>query len=389
MSSMSSLFSPQSWRVVTGVVFAAAGLSLGACSSDASVAEPFKHPVLVMTVGEDGALMGRERSVPAVVVARYASDIGFQVAGRISKRSVELGQVVRKGQVLLQLDSSDYQLASAAAQDQVLVAKAQYDQASADAKRMITLVTAGAISVAESERQTARADAAKAQFHQAKRQADLSRNRLRYASLVAPYDGVITAIRAEAGQVVGEGVPVVSMAKPGEMEVAADIPESLMSSVSKQSAQADIFGASPARVAVHLRELSPTASQPLRTYRARFSLVDVTPQQLAQLHLGMTAQVILTSTGAASTATILPATALVKARDEVSVWLVNDRSATLQKQPVNVLRYENDLVAVSGVPNGAKVVIAGVQKLDAKMQVRAIERSGAGLNLPPSAGAHP
>jgi RND family efflux transporter MFP subunit len=382
-------YSSSQCYVASAIFFASALLTLSACSSSDAEVDAELRPVLVMTVGASGNAMSTERSVPGVVSARYASDLGFQVAGRIAKRSVELGQTVRKGQVLMQLDGSDYQLASAAAQDQVLVAKTQYDQANADAKRMVTLVKAGAISVAESERQTARAEAAKAQYQQAQRQADLSRNRLRYSSLVAPYDGVVTAVRAEAGQVIGEGAPVVSIAKPGEMEIAADIPEGLMATVSKQEAEADIWGSDAPRITLRLREISPAASQPLRTYRARFSLHKATPEQLAALHLGMTAQVVMKSAEAPSTAVILPATALVKARDKVSVWLVNDKAPTLQKQAVQVLSFNNETVAVKGVPDGAKVVIAGVQKLDAKMQVRAVERSGAGLNQPAAAGARP
>ena len=382
-------YSSSQCYVASAILFASALLTLSACSSNDAEVDAELRPVLVMTVGASGNAMSTERSVPGVVSARYASDLGFQVAGRIAKRSVELGQTVRKGQVLMQLDGSDYQLASAAAQDQVLVAKTQYDQANADAKRMVTLVKAGAISVAESERQTARAEAAKAQYQQAQRQADLSRNRLRYSSLVAPYDGVVTAVRAEAGQVIGEGVPVVSIAKPGEMEIAADIPEGLMATVSKQEAEADIWGSDAPRITLRLREISPAASQPLRTYRARFSLHNATPEQLAALHLGMTAQVVMKSAEAPSTAVILPATALVKARDKVSVWLVSDKAPTLQKQAVHVLSFNNETVAVKGVPDGAKVVIAGVQKLDAKMQVRAVERSGAGLNQPAAAGARP
>lgn len=382
-------YSSSQWYVASAILFASTLLTLSACSSNDAEVNAELRPVLVMTVGASGNVMSTERSVPGVVSARYASDLGFQVAGRIAKRSVELGQTVRKGQVLMQLDGSDYQLASAAAQDQVLVAKTQFDQANADAKRMVTLVKAGAISVADSERQTARAEAAKAQYQQAQRQADLTRNRLRYSSLVAPYDGVVTAVRAEAGQVIGEGVPVVSIAKPGEMEIAADIPEGLMSTVSKQEAEADIWGSEAPRITLRLREISPAASQPLRTYRARFSLHNATPEQLAELHLGMTAQVVMKSAEASSTAVILPATALVRAREKVSVWLVNDKAPTLQKQAVQVLSFSNDTVAVKGVPDGAKVVIAGVQKLDAKMQVRAVERSGAGLNLPAAAGARP
>lgn len=372
-------------------LMAASVVATSACSSDTPEAAAAPRPVLVMTVGDREAT-AHERRVPGVVTARYASDLGFQAAGRIAKRSVELGQRVRAGQVLMQLDSSDYQLAAQAAQDQVQVAKTQYLQAAADAKRFVTLVEAGAISVVESERQTARADAAKAQYQQAQRQADLARNRLRYASLVAPYAGVITAIHAEAGQVVGEGMPVVSMAKPGELEIAADIPEGLIDSVATQTAEAEVWGLKAPRMALSLREMAPAASQPLRTYRARFSLHQSSPEQRAQLHLGMSAQVLLKTTQPAKTAdttvATLPATALVKNRDRVSVWLVNEAASSLQKQPVTVVRYDNDAVAVTGVPSGAKVVIAGVQKLDAKMPVRAVERSGAGLNLS-SAGARP
>lgn len=366
-------------RVSSLPVLLASVWMISACSSGTAPPEAAPRPVLVMTVGD--ANQATERRVPAVVVARYASDIGFQAAGRIAKRSVELGQSVRRGQLLMQLDASDYQLASAASQDQVAVARAQSIQASADAKRFVSLVEAGAISVAESERQTARADAANAQYQQAKRQADIARNRLRYASLIAPYDGVVTGLYAEAGQVVGEGVPVVSIAKPGELELAADIPEAMIRGIDKHQAQAEFYDATAPAIALTLREVAPTATQPLRTYRARYALDGVSAKQLATLHLGMTAQVVLSATSTSTAAALLPATALVKARDAVSVWLVKPNASSLIKQPVTVLHYGNDNVLLSGVPAGARVVIAGVQKLDAKMSVRAVERSGAGVNL--------
>lgn len=355
-------------RALVAALAVAAPLALvSGCSSEAATPPPLQ-PVLVMTVAGGNADAVGERSVPGVVVARYATDIGFQVAGRVGKRLVEVGQVVRKGQTLLQLDDSDYALALAAR-------KAEADQATADEQRLQTLVADGAVSVADNERQKARAKAARAQYQ-------LASNQARYTTLVAPYDGVVTGLRAEAGQMVAEGMPVVSMARQGEIEIAADIPESLVADVSRQQARAEVWGTAVERYELKLRELSPAASQPLRTYRARFALPGLTPAAKARLRLGMTAQVLLSGATAATSpvAVTLPASALVKTAAASAVWVLPAKADQLRLQPVRVLAYGNDTVSVEGVTAGTRVVTTGVQKLDARLRVRAVERSGAGLD---------
>ncbi|TMG96717.1 MAG: HlyD family efflux transporter periplasmic adaptor subunit [Betaproteobacteria bacterium] len=82
----------------------------------------------------------------------------------------------------------------------------------------------GSVGSADHERQKARADAAAARLEQARRQLDLARNREGYTTLVAPYAGVVTALRFERGQVVAEGQPVLSLARDGEREIVADLP---------------------------------------------------------------------------------------------------------------------------------------------------------------------
>lgn len=370
-----STLRPAKLRLLVVALAVAAPLVLvSGCSSEAATSPPAR-PVLVMTVSGGPADAAGERSVPGVVVARYATDIGFQVGGRVGKRLVEVGQVVRKGQVLLQLDDSDYALALAAR-------KVEAEQATADEQRLKTLVAEGAVSVADTERQRARAEAARAQF-------EIAGNQARYATLVAPYDGVVTELRAEAGQMVAAGVPVVSMARPGEVEIAADIPEALVADVSRRPARAEIWGAAAERYRLRLRELSPAASQPLRTYRARFALPGLTPEAKGRLRLGMTAQVLLSASpaGSARGTVTLPATALVKTSADVAVWVLPANADQLRLQPVRVLAYGNDSVSVAGVAAGTRVVTTGVQKLDARLRVRAVERSGAGLDLMAGKGA--
>lgn len=362
-----SLSAPALRALIAAMAVAAPLALVSGCSSEAAPPPPAR-PVLVMTVQGGNADTVGERSVPGVVVARYATDIGFQVAGRVGKRLVEVGQVVRKGQPLLQLDDSDYALA-------LVATKAEADQATADERRLQSLVADGAVSIADNERQKARAKAARAQYQMAS-------NRTRYATLVAPYDGVVTGLRAEAGQMVSEGMPVVAMARQGEIEIAADIPESLVADVSRQQARAEVWGAAAERYDLTLRELSPAASQPLRTYRARFALPGLTPAARARLRLGMTAQVLLSgaSAGASQEAVTLPASALVKTSAASAIWVLPAKAEHLKLQPVRVLAYENDTVSVEGVETGTRVVTAGVQKLDGKLRVRAVERTGAGLD---------
>ena len=348
-------------------LFVALALVSG-CSSEKEALPPAR-PVLVMTVPSVQAKAIGERSVSGIVVARYAADIGFQVGGRVGKRLVEVGQAVRKGQILYQLDASDYTLALAAR-------KAEAEQATADEQRMKVLVTDGAISVADTERQKARAEAARAQY-------ELAKNQAQYATLVAPYDGLVTDLDAEVGQVVSPGLPIVSMAQSNEIEIAADIPEALVAELARRPARAEVWGTAAEHYQLRLRELSPTAAQPLRTYRARFALPSLTPAAKARLHLGMTAQVLLSASPVESstTAVMLPETALVKTNAAPAVWVLPENADHLSLQAVRVLVYDNDSVSVEGVAPGTRVVTTGVQKLDAKLRVRAVERTGAGLDF--------
>src|SRR5690606_37107385 len=96
------------------------------------------------------------------VRARTESRLGFRVPGKILQRQAELGQRVRAGQLLAQLDARDFELAATAARAQVSAAQTQRDLAAADAKRFETLRAQNFISGAEMERRQASLKAAQA-----------------------------------------------------------------------------------------------------------------------------------------------------------------------------------------------------------------------------------
>ena len=87
-------------------------LLLAACSKTAPPQEPVRA-VRVMIVGQGQESSGYEYS--GEVRARVESRLGFRVAGKVTKRMVELGQRVKSGQALAQLDAHDVQLSVNAA----------------------------------------------------------------------------------------------------------------------------------------------------------------------------------------------------------------------------------------------------------------------------------
>src|SRR5437763_539854 len=109
----------------------------------------------------------KSRTFTGVVEARVQSDLGFRVAGKILERSVDVGQRVQKGQILMRLDPVDLKLSFAAQQANVEAARARYTQANADERRFAMLVKSGVISRQEYDQARAARDSAKAQFEAA------------------------------------------------------------------------------------------------------------------------------------------------------------------------------------------------------------------------------
>jgi multidrug efflux pump subunit AcrA (membrane-fusion protein) len=173
--------------------------------------------------------------------------------------------------------------------------------------------------------------------------------------------------------VVGEGQPVATLAKLGEREIVIDIPESRVVTARKAAASASLWASDGLRFPVTLRELSPVAAAATRTYRARYRIGAEAPP----MELGMTATVWLQSAaGAGARVATLPASALHQADGRAAVWTVAPGGTAPVLVPVQVLRYGEESVQVTGLADGQLVVTAGVQKLYPGMSVVAVNADG-------------
>ncbi|RON26890.1 efflux RND transporter periplasmic adaptor subunit [Pseudomonas lini] len=341
----------------------AVAVMLSACSPDQPTVQA-PRPVRTVEISYDNA---RDVSrYVGTVQSRHEVDQAFRVGGKVAQRNVDVGQFVREGSILAVLDDSDYRLAEEASRQQWAVTVEQTRQADSDRQRLTALKADGSVSAADDERAHTNAQTAHATAEAEARKLELARNRLKYTVLRASRSGVVTAVRFEAGQVVPEGQPVVSIANPDESEIVIDVPEDQLSVFKEARFKASLASAPNEIFDATLRELSPQAAAQTRTYRARLKPMQALP-------LGATATVtaerVMTSVSVAA----VPATALTQNGGQPALWVVTpegkDPVGVVELVQVAVLGYRNDEVLVSGPQAGALVVTAGVQKMASGLKV--------------------
>jgi RND family efflux transporter MFP subunit len=340
---------------------------LAACQDQvaSAVAAP-ERPVLVQRVAFQPETVSGE--FVGVVRARYEPDLSFRVAGKITERIVNVGDLVHVGDVIARLDPKDLELQVASAEAEISAARSNFLQADSDQQRYTALKAHGFAAVADFERKKAARDEAEGRLERGRRALELARNQLGYAELKANADGVITATPAEPGQVVAIGQAVARLAQRGELEAVVALPETWLTVAPASQVSVRLWSGPKRRFTARLRELSPQADPTTRTYAARFTIEN--PDDTVAL--GMTTTVTL-SHGEEAAVAKLPLAAVLNRGTGPSVYAVG-KSDTLELRPVTVASFTADAALLtSGVEAGDRVVTLGVQTLAAGQKVRPID----------------
>src|SRR5438552_2957807 len=298
------------------------------------------------------------RTFTGIVESRVQSDLGFRVGGKILERSVDMGQRVQKGQILMRLDSLDLKLAFAAQQANVEAARAKYVQAKADEARLARLLESAVASRLEYDRGREALDIAKAQLDAAEAQARVSNNSSEYAVLLADADGVIVRTLSEPGQVVAAGQTVIQLAHDGPREALINLPEGVRPDLGT-IASARLYGQDQ-MFRAGLRQLSDAADPASRTFAARYVLEG----EAASAPLGSTVTIgLLTKQTSGSQSILVPVGAVYDRGSGPGVWVVDDKSE-VKFRPVQIDSIGQEEVVVShGVQAGEKVVALGAHLL--------------------------
>ena len=192
-------------------------------------------------------------------------------------------------------------------------------------------------------------------------------NQVGYTVLTAPHAGVITALEAEAGQVLVAGQTVARLARPEELEIAVSVPEHRLRDFTRRAQyQVSLWSAPGSSYAGRLREISPVADPATRTYAARIAVRG----EDSRLGIGMTAE--LRVLGGGGSAPRLPVSAVFHRGGKPAVWIVRDGQVELVPVSTGEL-HGNDVAITAGLETGQRVVTAGVNRLEPGQRVALLE----------------
>lgn len=344
-------------------------VSLGSLLIACSPEEPSERvPPLVKVKAFLSNSEERIRSYPGEVVARYQSELSFQVGGLLQARYVEVGDLIDPGQLLALLDARDYHLISENRQQLVAAAKADLARAQEDLKRIRALHKDSFMSKAELDAVVSRHSAARANLDALRAQHKESLNRQDYTALHSKHGGVITEVLVEAGEVLAVGQPVARLARRGGEEIVASIPETQISNIATgQRLNLRIWALDHLSVKGQIREIAPQADPQSRAFRVKISIIDPPPN----LMLGMSGYVDIPQQNRRGS---IPAAALFDFEGQPAVFLVDSATHETRIALVELGAPEGDEVTIAeGLQEGQLVVVAGSNQIEAGQRVRLLE----------------
>jgi len=341
-----------------------AALGLAGCSQEKAEVKDIIRPVKVVEIGR--AESTRELDYSGSVRARTEMNLGFRINGKITQRLVDIGQHVASGDVLARIDPTDYELLVRSAQASLDAAERQVETVDLARKRAEQLFAKNFAPKSQLEQATLSYNQAVATRDSARSQLAQAQNQVAYTDLKAGQNGIVTAVSADVGQVVGAGTPVVTVAVDGEKEVLIAVPEMDIAEFKPgKDVKAGFWSDDALTLDGRVREVAGSADQQSRTFAVRVSLPD-DPRVL----LGMTATV-KASVDSKQQLVSIPLSALAEKDGRQVVWTVDRTSETVHPRPVKVGDFTADGVSVAdGLKPGDVVVAAGTQFMTENLKVK-------------------
>ena len=346
-----------------------------ACGEDAAKESSVRPAMVVQPL----PMAAQSQSYAGEVRARLEPELAFRIGGKIAKRLVEIGDRVKAGQPLAELDPQDVRLQLDAVRAQLAAAEAAAQLAKSERDRYKTLIDRQMVSRSQYDNAENAYKSAAARLKQARAEFEVASNQAGYAVLRAPAAGVISARRAEAGQVVAAGQTVFMLAADGEREVVISLPESVIERASiGQPVSVELWSHAGERYPGKIRELAPAADQQSRTFAARvtFSAGE------QNIDLGQSARVFIEAAEPVSLS--VPLAAVTAEGGEPYVWVIDPQTSTAVRTAVRIGPFGQERVPVlEGLKASDWVVLAGVQMLRDGQQVRPVDRDNRDVALLP------
>jgi RND family efflux transporter MFP subunit len=334
-----------------------------ACEKPVETLTAASRPVNTMVIG--GQSTGDTRTFPAEVDAIQKADLSFRVSGKTQNIFVKEGDEVIKGQLLAELDPTDFEIT-------LKDRKASYDTAKANFDRAKELVAKGAISKVDH-------DNLRAKYHTAKASLESAGQDLLYTKLKANFDGFIAKRYVENFEHVIVSKKIFALEDVSSLKILIDVPENLMIAVDKSNNKdraiyAKFDTIKNKQFPLKFREATTKADPKTKTFKVTLMMAASKNYNILPGMTGTVFAEMFPSESHSNTPITLPVSAVVVNNEkQATVWIVDEKTMTVNPISVTAGVMIGDSIRVDGLNLGDRVVIAGASFLRNDMKVTLLE----------------
>ena len=337
------------------------------------------RPVWAMKVGDAASVA--ERWYPGRAKATQEVDLSFRVAGPLITRPIDVGDEVKKGQILARIDPRDFETNLSNVQGQLARANAALKRAKADFDRIsrIKKKDPGAVSEAMVDRAREAVDRSKAEIKSMIAAVEAAKDQLNYTYLKAPFDGTVVAIYVENFEDVKAKQRIARIIDHSQIEMIVNVPENLIiyaDDVTKVRIEFDNF---PNREFFgQIKEIGKEASQITRTYPVTVIMDQPEDIKILPGMAGKAAGEVRRSEESQQQRIAVPIGAVFTPDTEKQnyVWVIDDQTKSATRRAVATGELtETGIIIIEGLKSGEWIAIAGVHSLCEEQQVRILEQA--------------
>ncbi|RLC17372.1 MAG: hypothetical protein DRI24_05910 [Deltaproteobacteria bacterium] len=358
-------------RLLIKILFLAIlGCAVTACKEKIEIVEQVRT-LKTITVAELAS--GQIRKFSGIVKATDSSNLSFEVGGNVMTVNVDIGDRVRKGQVLAVLDKEPYQLDVDAAKAELVEAEARVVNAKEAYDRQERVYTQGAGAKSKLDKAKYNLEAALSQVNVNVAKVNLAKRDLKKTNLISPYDGAIAWRSVEPHEEIHVGQRVFVIDAKGALEVQLAVPETTINRIHIGTPATVQFPTLPGQSVKGRIAYIGSAAVKANAFPVKIGLNKPT----AKISPGMTAEVVLVMNVDKQIAGyLIPIQAILPAKGvgQGYAFVYDPQTSTVRKAPVKIFGAEQNLMIISeGLSAGDIIAVAGVSFLADGMKVKLLK----------------
>ena len=351
---------------------------LSGCSEEKEVVkEELIRPVRYLVAKPDSNV--RLYRYPGTARAKIESKQSFRVPGLVTQVAVEVGDHIKKGDLVAQLEQADYQLRLKSAKAGLEQAQANAENARLTLARIKGLYDQGNASISSLDDMRSKKSAIDAGVRAAKSQLELARRQLGYTQLRSPADCLVAMLNTEANENVAAGQVLSILNCGNEVEITTAVPATLIQKLNKTvEAQLQFSALGDQAFIATVNEIGIAATEFGTMYPVTLSLKTET----VQIQSGMSAQVIFQMPEIRDTAVYsIPLSAVSEDSNGRFIYLAEPKKeagyAEVKRVNVKIGRLSSsDIEIINGLSSGDRVITAGVSRIHPGQTVKLKRMSG-------------